>query len=136
MYNAANEAKDALVSKQNKTEKDRENFMKLKMDYENESLTDLVCNKNDLDRILESDGELIQRTDPVFLDPPRNKFLRAHFYAPRKSIFGSYFDTYWVNNLVIWSMTIVLFITLYFDVLKKLIDGAENLFSRWGRKKQ
>lgn len=136
MYNAASEAKDALVGKLNRTEEDREAFMKMKMEYENESLSELVRNSNDLDKILESEGELIQRADPAFLDPPRDKFLRAHFYAPRKAVFGRYFDTFWVNNLVIWSMTIVLFITLYFDLLKKLIDGTEELFTRWGRKKK
>jgi hypothetical protein len=88
------------------------------------------------DKILENEGELIQRSDPIFLDPPADKFFRAQFYAPRKAIFGRYFDTYWVNMAVIWFMTIVLIITLYFDALKKLIDGAENLFSRFGGKKK
>jgi len=129
-YNVSSNEKDALVSKI--TKKDgADKFLEMKNLYENESLTDLVKNANTLeDKILESDGELIQRTEPVFLDPPADSFLRAHFYAPRKAILGKYFDTYWVNMIVIWSMTLVLIIALYFDLLKKLIDGAENLFTK------
>ena len=89
-------------------------------------------NKNDLNKSIEADGELIQRADPVFLDPPADKFIRAHFYAPRKAAFGKYFDTYWVNMLVIWFTTLTLVIALYFDLLKKLLDGGENLFSKIG----
>jgi hypothetical protein len=133
MYNAASEAKDNLTSKLNgKTDDEREKFLKMKNDYANESLSDWVRNSNDLNKSLENDGEIIQRADPVFLDPPSDVFLRAHFYAPRKAIFGKYFDTFWVNMCVIWGMTLTLVIALYFDLLKKLLDAGENLFSKIG----
>ncbi|MBI3501733.1 MAG: ATP-binding cassette domain-containing protein [Bacteroidetes bacterium] len=136
MYNAASEAKDEAIAKLGKTETDREKFLQLQNEYSNESLKDWVRNTNDVDRILESNGEIIQRADPVFLDPPANQFLRAHFYAPRKSIFGKYFETYWVNNCFVWIFfTLTLIIALYFDWLKKLLDGGENLFSKLGGKK-
>lgn len=135
IYNASSEAKDKLISEKNKTEADREAFLKLKNEYFNESLSDLVRNATSLDdKILENDGELIQRADPVFMDPPAGGFLRAHFYAPRKLLFGKYFDTYWVNILVIWSMTLSLFVALYFDLFKKAIDGAESLLARFSKK--
>ncbi|MEK6615790.1 MAG: hypothetical protein AABZ32_06730, partial [Bacteroidota bacterium] len=136
MYNASSETKDKLIAKLGKTDADREKFLRTKHEYYNESLADLVKNTNDLDKSIESDGEIIQRADPIFLDPPSDTFLRAHFYAPRKSIFGKYFDTYWVNMCVIWSMTLALVIALYFDLLKKLMDGGEHLFSKFGRKKK
>lgn len=136
-YNVASNEKDELISK---IQKDigAEQFLELKNKYENESLSDLVKNANTLeDKILEAEGELIQRTEPIYLDPSPGTFLRAHFYAPRKAIFGKYFDTYWVNMIVIWCMTLSLVIMLYFDLLKKLIDGAENLLTRiTGGKKQ
>ena len=136
MYNMTGDAEDKLIGQMNK-EQGADKFMQMKNEYENESLIDLVTNRNSMeDKILENDGELIQRSDPIFLDPPAGKFLRAQFYAPRKAIFGRYFDTYWVNMGVIWFMTILLIVTLYFDALKKLIDGAENLFSRFGGKKK
>lgn len=130
-YNNASNQGDQLVSKLNSVNK--EEFMENKNDYENESLINLVTNHNELDKILEKDGELIQRADPVFLDPTSN-FARAHFFAPRKKFMGNYYDTYWVNICVIWLMSLVMAITLYFDVLKKLLDGLEELFSRLSRK--
>ncbi len=136
-YNIASNEKDAVISAITK-KIGPEEFMRVKNEYENESLSDLVKNSNTLeDKILESNGELIQRTEPIFLDPSKDTFIRAHFYAPRKAIFGNYFDTYWVNMIVIWCMTLSLVIALYFDLLKKLIDGAEALVSKiTGGKKQ
>lgn len=136
-YNVASNEEDELISKLQK-EYGLDAFQEMKNKYDNESLNDLVKNANSFeDKILESDGELIQRTEPIYLDPPTSSFLRAHFYAPRKAIFGKYFDTYWVNMTVIWCMTLFLVIALYFDLLKKLIDGTENLVSKLaGGKKQ
>lgn len=127
LYNAISDARERMISNMNKTDASREAYLKEQNDYFNESLSDLVRNRNDLDKIIEINGELIQRADPVFLDPPQKQFLRAHFYAPRKSIFHKYYDTYWVNNIVIWSMTFILVFALYFDAIKKVIDGASAL---------
>ncbi len=37
---------------------------------------------------------------------------------------------------VIWFMTLTLVIALYFDLIKKLMDGGENLLSKIGGKKK
>lgn len=111
-------------------------FNQLKSDYDNESLDDLVKNAKDLDKIVEVDGKLIQRFDPVFLDPSKSSFISAHFFAPRKRLFGQYMDTFWVNMIVIWSMSLTLAITLYFDLLKKLLDFFGDFSSRFKRKKK
>lgn len=129
-WNQANDSKDKLVSELNQTEEQREAYLKVKLDYYNENLSDLVRNRNDLKKITEMDGRFIQRTDPVFLDPQSN-FLRSQFFAPRKKLFGVFIDTYWANVLVLWLMSISLMITLYFDVLKKLIKFAEELPERF-----
>lgn len=129
-YNNASIQKDKKISLRNKTEKGRAEFLKEKNDYENESLNDLVRNSNELDKILEKDGEFIQRADPIFLDPTGSSIGRAHFFAPRKSFFGNYIDTYWFNINVIWLMSLTLAITLYFDVLRRLIDFMEEVFTK------
>lgn len=134
-YNNASNKKDKIVSARNETPAEKDAFLKEKNDYENESLSDLVRNHNELDKILEKDGELIQRADPVFYDPVDSDYGRAHFFAPRKKIFGQYYDTYWVNIGVIWMMSLVMAITLYYDVLKKFINLLEEIFSRLGRKR-
>jgi ABC-type multidrug transport system ATPase subunit len=127
MYHEASDNKDALISKMNKTDEDRQKFIALKDNYTNESLNDLVQNKNELNKIIEVDNQLIQKADPVFLD---SDSFRSHFFAPRKKLFGKSLPTYWVNILVIWMMSIILGITLYFDVLKKLISGLEHTFGK------
>ena len=99
--------------------------MKLKREQYNENLTELVRNSNEINRIIEYKGELFQKIDPIYLDP-KNKFVKAHFYAPRKQIFGTYFDTFWINIFVIWFMSIILYVVLYFRLLRKTLDFFEE----------
>jgi hypothetical protein len=62
----------------------------------------------------------------VFLDPT-DKLGRAHFFAPRKNLFGTLIPTFWFNIGVIWVMSIIMMITLYFDVFKKVLDFFGNI---------
>lgn len=103
----------------------------------NEALEQFATNKTDLTKIVESNGYLVQKSDPIFLDPYDKYFWNAHFYAPRKKIkmLGIYVPTYWANIAVIWIMSIFLIVTLYFDALKRFLDGTEKLFSRLKFKK-
>ncbi|HEU4717434.1 MAG TPA: ABC transporter permease, partial [Bacteroidia bacterium] len=110
-------------------------FVDLKNDYYNEGLGDMVTNKNEFNKLLEQDGILIQRADPVFLEPYQSDIGNAHFYAPRKRFFGTYISTFWFNIGVLWSMSLLMFITLYFDLLRKIIDGLGSLGERFGKKK-
>lgn len=109
---------------------DKETYLALVNEHTNESLTQFVTNKTDLTKLVEKDGYLIQKSDPVYLDPYDSGFLDAHFYAPRKKIFGVYVNTFTANLLVIWAMTLFLMVTLHFDALKRLLDGFEKLFAR------
>lgn len=91
--------------------------------FTNESLNNFVLNKNDLTNIIEFEGHLIQKSDPIYKMPDPNKgFFGAHFYAPTKILFGQEIDTFWANLIVIWGMVLILIITLYFDLFKKIID--------------
>jgi ABC-type multidrug transport system ATPase subunit len=95
-----------------------------KNDYYNESLADLVRNVSVKDRIIEFKGELIQQINPVFLDPKPAHALdyRAQFFAANKNLLGSTVTTFKFNLLVIWLMTLILYVTLYFEWLRKFID--------------
>jgi len=121
-YLTVDNKEDQLVQSLSSTDALKAAFDKQKDDYQNDNLADLVSNHNDFTRIIEVDHELIQRADPVYLDPIRSSmFGNAQFYAPNKRIFGQLFDTFWVNLGIIWGMTVLLAITLYFDSLKKLL---------------
>ena len=131
----ARDKKNEIIDKLSKTPEQRAALVKLSDDYENETLNAQLKNDNDLgEKCLEKDGMLIQRTDPVFLDPDNN-MGRAHFFAPQKKLFGSYYQTFWFNLSVIWGMSLLMMVTLYFDVLKKLLDGLEKLFSMITKKR-
>ncbi len=134
---AARHKEDSLTQKLIK-EMGNDGLVKFKDDCENESLTQLVKNANDIsgEKSLEKNGRLIQQVDPVFQDPMDSKLGRAHFFAPRKNFLGSYYSTYWFNISVIWVMSLFLIITLYFDIFKKVLDGLENLASMFKKKKQ
>ncbi|HEY9006369.1 MAG TPA: ATP-binding cassette domain-containing protein [Ohtaekwangia sp.] len=110
-------------------EKQGYNLNDMKNDYYNESLADLVKNVSEKERIIEYNGELIQQINPVFQDPKARGPLdyRAPFFAPVKKIFGLTMSTYTFDILVIWLMTIILYTTLYFEVLRKLINVFDNV---------
>ena len=134
-FKRANALKDKEVSVLNKDSVSRAQYLKDKNDYENESLDDLVTNRNTLQHILDLDGAFVQKIDPIYQDPVGSDLGRAHFFAPRKKFFGKYYDTFNFNLCVIWLMSLILAITLYFEVLKKFIGLLEFIFSRIGRKK-
>lgn len=130
LYNKASSEKDKIVSSLTQTPETRENFVMLKKRHHNENLSEFCRNSNDLERIVEYDGELIQKIDPVFQDPDHS-FIKSHFYAPRKQFFGQFVDTYWANVIVIWLMSLLLYITLYFEALKRLLDFMERLSDKF-----
>ncbi len=98
--------------------------------YYSESLGDLVRNINVSDRIIEYKGKLLQRVDPVFNEPSVEAgFLnyRTHFFAPKKQFAGQLFDTLYFNIAVIWLMTILLYLVLYFELFARMIRWFGSL---------
>ncbi len=126
-YNHYNDEKDQLLIGMNKTEEDKAAFVEMKNKYTNESLENLVTNKNSLDKIIEWEGEFIQRADPIYKDP---EGFRAHFLAPSKRLFGINITTFSANLLVLWGFSIFLAITLYYDGLRRLLTFLGNLFQK------
>ena len=126
-YNDANNLKDAYITKLES--EDKAGFQKLRNDYFNKSLEEFVTGKNETQKIIDYQGEIIQKLDPIYMDP-KHKFIKAHFYSPTKPVFGYYVDTFVINVLVIWIMTFVLYLMLYFRVLKKILSSGEKLFGK------
>jgi len=124
LYNKANNKKDSKISRMQSSSEERNKLLALKRAHYNEKLADFVKNSNEINRIIEYKDQLIQKIDPVFKDPD-SKFIKAHFYAPRKQAFGNYHETFWVNFIVIWVMSIILYIILYFRLLRKFLDFLE-----------
>lgn len=104
-------------------------FNEMRNKYVNEAVSNAVKNMTSADRIVEYEGRLIQKIFPIYIDEhrPLHYFdFSANLFQPTKHFAGIYFDTLYFNIAVIWSMTLFLFITLYFDVLKKFIQILEG----------
>ena len=103
--------------------------------YYNQSLADLVRNINTTDRIIELRGNLVQLIDPIYNDPePMGIFdNRAHFFAPTKHLLGITFGTYYFNIVVIWLMTFIFYVTLYNELLRKMLNAFSKV--NLGKKK-
>ena len=121
--------READMAKMEKAKVHNYSLNELKNRYYNESLADLVKNVSEKDRIIEYEGKLYQQINPIFVDPrPAGPLdYRAHFFAPQKNLFGKMVSTFLFNNIVIWLMTILLYFTLYFEWLRKLISSFDRM---------
>ena len=90
-------------------------------DYHNENLEIFCRNSNTIDRIIETRKKIIQKEDPVYM-MPTSHYGRAQFYAPCKIIGNTHIDTYWFNLMAIWFLTLIFYITLYTDLLRRTIN--------------
>lgn len=129
LFNNANDKKDNIISRLEK--EDKESFLKTKRQYSNDQLKEFVTNEKEKDRIIEFNGELIQKMDPIYLDP-KHPLIKAHFYAPTKRLFGKQYSTFWVNVIVIWIMTVLLYFILHKRLLKRFLDFSEQLSFKFG----
>ncbi len=120
-YNIAIRLKDDLVNKMQEGKEGKENFKKLKREYSNIRLSEFLRNSDEISFVKEYKGHLYQKIDPIFQNPESN-FIAAHFYAPSKMIFSKNFNTIWVNIMVIWLITLLLFICLLYRVLEKCLE--------------
>jgi hypothetical protein len=96
------------------------------MKYYNKSLEVLVLNSDAKDYYRETPVSIMQKVAPVYKDPDFNNG-RAHFLASQKRIAGKFIDTFWFNLLAIWLMCTVLYFSLYFDWLRKLLTLPETM---------
>jgi len=98
-----------------------ESYLKLKRTNHNEKLAQLVLNRNDLYKIIEKDGLLIRKMDPLYMHPLRSNG-RAHFFASTKILGDMQIPTLLFNLLVIWVMTLAIYVMLRFRLLHLLIE--------------
>jgi ABC-type multidrug transport system ATPase subunit len=117
------EIKDGIIYEIEGNPNVKHSVSELRNMFHNESLDDIVRNVIVSDKIIEYEGALVQLTDPIFNIPQgQHPFdYRAHFYAPQKYFLGGHYDTLWFNMSVIWLMTLILYIMLYFETLKKVL---------------
>lgn len=104
----------------------REGMIALRDNYYNERLADILLNNEVIDKTLETPEVIIQKYEPAFMKPTSNNG-RAHYYAPYKKIGNLKIDTYLFNLTVIWIVTLILYIALYYNFLRKLVTGFRRI---------
>jgi len=112
---------DSLVSKMG-----QEKLVQLRTANHNSDLADMVLNRTVQQKFYDTEDQVIQKSDPVLMQPG-SRIGRAHFYAPFKMIGNLKINTLWFNMMVVWIMNIFLFMTLYYNLLKRLLNLMERI---------
>jgi hypothetical protein len=113
----------------------KEERINLQNNYENKKLIFLVLNQENLKYTYETPNKIIQKYKPGYMKAT-SKYGRAQYFAPYKLIGNLPVDTYWFNIIVLWIVSLLLYITLYYNLLQKFITYFENLrFTKSDRQK-
>ncbi len=102
-----------------------ENYVKFMQTHHNNALSDWLLDKKEVTQIIFTGKKFIRKKAPIYKEPSSN-FGRAHFYAPYKIVLGYKIPTPIFNVLFIWLSTALLYMTLYMDVLRKLLTYVET----------
>lgn len=121
VYKAAEREKEQRIAAMTATPELRAQYFALFDTYRNESLADIVTNKNDVNVIVAHQNELIQKNDPIYLEPAYSGFFGAQFYAPGKWLFGMRMPTLWANALVLWIMSLLFGLALYWEIFPRMM---------------
>lgn len=108
----------------------KDGLAELKLNNHNKALFSIVTNRDLIEKINELDGELIQKKDPIYMVPDSN-WGQAHFYAPVKKISTLPISTFYFNLVIIWLLTAIAYVALYYDWLKKLLEYTARKFGHY-----
>jgi hypothetical protein len=93
----------------------------LQNNYENKRLKSLTLDEGNLKLTQETSKKIIEKYQPGYMKA-KTKYGRSHFYAPIKLIGNMEIATYKFNMAVVWIVSFLLYMVLYFNLLKKLMD--------------
>lgn len=111
-----------------------EKLLEFKQDNFNKSLASWVLAKSELNQILFNGEKYIRKKDPIYKNAI-HPYGRAHFYSAHKTFLNMKVSTPLFNMLLVWIMTLLLFVTLYFKFLSKSIAYFEGFKLRQAYKK-
>jgi len=129
-----NEILNNIITKKEEMVAQLENsgeYLKKYNQFYNENVADIVKRSLEKNKILRYNGTLIQLIDPIYQDSP-NTFIsfKTPFFIAKKTMFGKALGTLQFNLIIIWAFSIMLYIALYLDWLKKIILLGGKFFTR------
>lgn len=116
--NIENNIYDNLYLKFNNDDKE---LLEFKQRNYNNSIADYVLRNNEFKKLIIQDEQIIRKAEPIYYIA-ENKFGRAHFYAPEKRIGQLLIDTFFFNTIIIWIISLFLYVLLITDSLKIFIN--------------
>jgi hypothetical protein len=118
-------SKDSLLKTIGINDIEMEKLVRLRTDYTNNGLVRFVLNEEMIEKSVQTPKRIIQKFEPVF-KPPVTKNGRSHFCAPFKMIGTMKVDTFSFNMIIIWLVSVFLYLALYFNLLRRVISKSEN----------
>ena len=103
-----------------------EGLINLRDNYENEKLNFIILDEENTKLTIEKGDRIIQKYEPGHMKAT-SQYGRAHFFAPVKRIGSLEIDTYWFNVVVLWIISLGLYVALYFELLKKAVNYFERI---------
>ncbi len=135
-YNHYNHQTDSIYNDMARRMGGTDKVVAFKNRYVNATLEDWALNRKDFRQIDVYEDLIVRKKQPVYHNPTNN-WGRAHFYAPNKRFCGMLVPTPVFNCIFIWVMSGILYVTLYFDLLRRLISYIEHIrLSRMNRRLQ
>ena len=128
-YNKATEERDKISVEMAERLGGVEALARLKHESTNDALTSLVTRRDQYTYISVYDDKMVRRRQPIYQEPT-SEWGRAQLYAPVKKIFGMKVETPLFNCCVMWLSVFLLYVTLYFDLLRKALDYIDGIRKR------
>jgi len=100
-----------------------------KQKYHNLAIEDLVLNANSNEYFRETGTGLMQKVAPIYKAPDFNTG-RAHFLASEKKLGSLAIKTLYFDVVVIWLMSLLLYLALYYNWIRNFLDAFSKLFAR------
>jgi hypothetical protein len=104
----------------------KEALVALRDEYENKKLIFIVLDQAPDEKTFDYKDKIIQKFNPGYMKPT-SESGRAHFYAPVKKLGRMEIDTFWFNILVIWLVSVILYVCLYMNLFQKITTFFESL---------
>jgi ABC-type multidrug transport system ATPase subunit len=93
---------------------------RLKSEYFNKSINQLVLNELELESVVVSGDRLVQKVLPIYQEPSTT-WGRSHYYAERKRLGDAYASTYAFNMVALWIVCILEYLVLFFRLCPRFI---------------
>ncbi len=95
-----------------------------KQAYHNKALEEWLLDKTNTHQFIFTGKRYIQKKHPAYIIPT-NHWGRSQFYAPQKRLGPLTLSTPLFNILAVWLAVALLYVTLYLDVLRRIINYVE-----------